>query len=351
MKKNISKCSGAVKKRDLDAILISDPINITYLTGFRLASGYLLVTGEEELFYFTSFLYEKEARLCKCWKVVANNDIFDRVKVYIKKLKLKKVGFEAKLLPFLEYKKIKGDLASLGIDFLETVDLVEDLRAIKNLHEISMIKKSIKISEEAFEFISEIYDDKMTEKDLSIEIDRFLRQKGDNSIAFDTIVASGKNSAHPHHLAVEMKMESKFVLIDLGSKYCGYCADLTRVFFWSKMPVLFSKIYDILKGARDVGIRKIRDGVMAKEVDSAAREFIARKGFSQYFGHGLGHGVGLAVHERPYLCARNEDVLKEGMVLTVEPAIYLPNKFGVRIEDMVLVKKNKAEVLSGNADW
>ncbi|UCD15615.1 MAG: aminopeptidase P family protein [Candidatus Omnitrophota bacterium] len=352
MKRNTLRCIREIKRRKLDSLLISSAANVTYLTGFREAEGYLLVTREGQMVYFTNFLYAKEAQQYPAWKVaVSNNNIFNMVKIYIKKLKLKKVGFEAKLLPFLEYEKIKDSLTPQGVDFIKTIDLIEDLRAVKNRSEISLIKESVKISEQAFEFIREIYDDTMTEKGLSIEIERFLRLKGDNRVAFAPIVAGGKNSALPHYQPAEVRLDKKFFLIDLGSKYCGYCADLTRVFFWGKMPILFRKIYDIVKGASCAAISKVKAGIPAKEVDKAARQFIDKKGYGRYFGHGLGHGIGLSVHERPYLTPRNEDVLGEGMVLTIEPAIYIYNKFGIRIEDMVLVKQGKAEVLSGHANW
>lgn len=312
----------------------------------------MLITQEGGLTYFTNFLHEKEAKEYPLWKVLVSNiNIFHMIKVYIKKLNLRQVGFEAKLLPFLEYKKIKENLSLEGINFLETIDLIESLRAVKSAREIVFIKKSVAISEEAFAFVREIYDHTMTEKSLSIEIERFLKLKGDNSTAFAPIIAGGRNSAYPHHQAAEVSLSPKNILIDLGSKYCGYCADLTRVYFWGKMPVLYKKIYDIVKAAGFAAIEKIREGRTSQEVDKAGRSIIEKKGYAKFFGHGLGHGVGLCVHEQPYLGPRSNDVLKEGMVLTIEPAVYIPGKWGIRIENMVLVKKDNAEVLSGNADW
>jgi len=188
----------------------------------------------------------------------------------------------------------------------------------------------------------------MSEKDLRIEIERFLRLKGDIDLAFPTIVASGKNTAFPHHQSSNKKLSNEILLIDLGSKYYGYCADLTRLFFWGKIPILLRKIYDTVRKAQEIGIKKIKDGVKASAVDKAAREIIDKKGWSKYFGHGLGHGVGLCVHEPPMIGPNCNRILKEGMVVTIEPAIYLSNKFGVRLEDMVLVRKKKGEILSGN---
>jgi Xaa-Pro aminopeptidase len=191
----------------------------------------------------------------------------------------------------------------------------------------------------------------MTEKDLSIETEKFLKLQADNRLAFPPVVATGQNTALPHHIPTETKLNKNFFLIDLGSMHCGYCADLTRVFFWGKISSLFKKIYDAVRLSHDSAIDKIKAGVKANEVDKAAREIIEKKGWGKYFGHGLGHGIGLAVHELPYLNRKNEEILKEGMVVTVEPAIYIKGKFGVRIENMVLVKETKGEILSGNIHW
>jgi len=221
---------------------------------------------------------------------------------------------------------------------------------IKDREELSLIKKSGQISQEAFSFIREAFDPGMTEKDLSVEIEKFLRLKADNDLAFSPIVASGKNSVFCHHPAQDTVIGAKNLLIDLGSRYYGYCADLTRVFFWGKMPFLFKKILGIVKKAQELGIKKIKDGARACEVDKAARDFIDKKGYGKYFGHGLGHGLGLNVHELPVVGPKSNETLKQGMVITVEPAIYLTNKFGIRIEDMVLVKKNKGEILNGNGN-
>jgi Xaa-Pro aminopeptidase len=350
MKERINRCIKKIKSIELDSILISNPVNISYLTGFREAEGMLLLTISGEMVYFTNFLYKEEAKRINLWKVFSSNgnNIFELIKKAIKKLRLKKVGFEAKHLPYLEYKKIREELSEENIDFIQTIDIIERIRSIKSKKELSLIKKSIGIAKQTFEFIKDICDKNMTEKDLSIEIEKFLKLKGDNTIAFPPIVASGKNSAYPHYISGEERLNSIFYLIDLGSRYCGYCADLTRVFFWSKMPPLLTKIYNIIKKAQEVAIRKIKEGVKIKEVDRVAREFIEKKGFGKYFGHGLGHGIGLSVHEFPFINPKNDQILKEGMVITVEPAIYIPGKFGIRLEDMVLVKKERGEVLSGD---
>ena len=350
MNSRIKKCVSLIRSQKLDAFLLSNPINITYLSGFRDATGYLLVTSQEELIYFTNFIYEYEAKALDIWKVIpSKGNIFKSIADIIKKLNLRNIAFEAKNIGFLEYEKMKQGLSDSHVNLSQTINFIEKLRAIKSNEEIQFIKKATAITGQALDFAEQIYDRGMTEKTLSIEIERFLRIKGSSAIAFPTIVAYGKNSAIPHHEPKCVKnVKNGFVLVDLGAKYCEYCADLTRVFTWGKIPILFKKVYDIVRQAQDLSIKKIKDGAKARDVDKTAREFIERKGYSKYFGHGLGHGVGLQVHESPYLNPQSNDILKEGMVITIEPAIYLQGKFGIRIEDMVLVRKNKGEILSGN---
>jgi len=351
VKTRISNCTKKLKKLNLDAILITDPVNITYLTKFSAVDGYLLLVRDGRLIYFTNFLHKEAAKKIDSWELVISNNkhnIFTVIAEKIKKLNLSILGFEAKKLPFLEHETIKGYLSSAAIDFIKTMDLVEEVRMIKDKQEITCIKKSIKISEETFEFAKEIFDPVMSEKDLSIEIERFLRLRGDREVAFPSIVASGKNTVFPHHESSDKKLDNEGFLIDLGSKYCGYCADLTRVFFWGKMPLLLRKMHDTVRKAQSESIKKIRDGILASEVDAVARKIIDKKGWGKYFGHGLGHGVGLCVHEPPIIGPNCNQVLKEGMVVTIEPAIYFRDKFGVRLEEMVLVKNEKGKVLSGN---
>lgn len=362
MKPRIQSCTKKLKELKLDSLLISDPININYLTGFSADNGYLLLTRDEGLIYFTNFLYRDIAKKNTClkkpfsnktlnWEVVISSrqdNIFNLIAKKLKTLNLKKVGFEAKHLSFLEHKALDEHLLSLSINFISTNNLIEELRVIKDSRELTCIQKSIQTSKDAFELVKEISNQAMSEKDLSIEIERFLRYKGDNELSFPSIVASGKNTAFPHHKPGNEKLITNYTLIDLGSKYYGYCADLTRMFFWGKMPPLLRKIYDIIKKAQNLSIEKIKDGVKASEIDRIAREFIDKKGWGKYFGHGLGHGIGLSVHELPLLNPVCDRILKEGMVITIEPAIYLQGKFGVRLEEMILVKSKKSEVLSGD---
>lgn len=354
MKARVKKCSQLMRNCGCDSLLVSDPLNIAYLTGSQEAKGYLLISTQGKPTFFTNFIYQAAAKKLKDCDIIVVKQAESTFKLVAKtaaRLKAKRFGFEAQNLSAKQYQSLKTLLADKRVDCLTTDGLIESLRAVKEPGELKLIKKSIQISEEAFQFVREIFDGSMSEKGLKIELERFLRLKGDDDIAFSSIVASGKNTAFPHHYSNETIIGNKFFLIDLGSKHYGYCADLTRVFFCGKMPLLFRRIYDTVRKSQAQAIAKIKAGVRVCDVDKAARKIIDKKGWGKYFGHSLGHGVGMAVHELPRINPKNTAVLKEGMVITVEPGIYLTNRFGIRLEDMVLVKKNKSEVLSGHGDW
>ncbi|OPX29380.1 MAG: hypothetical protein B1H08_03920 [Candidatus Omnitrophica bacterium 4484_171] len=338
-----------IEKEGLDALLLSNPVNISYLTGFRPAEGYLLINSKR-LVYFTNFIYAQEARKLRMWKVnISRSNIFANIVKETIALHIKNIGFEEKNISYLEYKKIKEMFLKEHIKFLPSYGIIEKMRSVKKKDEIALIKKAVDITSSGIEFIKEIMNPNMTEKYLQTETERFLKLKGDDTLAFPPVVAFGKNTSIVHHIPSQKKLSNnKIILIDLGARYYGYCADLTRTVFLDKMPLSIKRIYGIVQRSAELAIKKIREGVKINEVDKAARDFIDKKGFGKYFGHGLGHGVGMSVHEEPYLNPFNSNILKKGMVVTIEPAIYLPSKFGIRIENMILVKTNRAEVLSGD---
>lgn len=351
MKKRIDQCLQSIKRLGLDGLVVSSPVNIRYLSGSCAVEGYFLLT-DQALVFITNFIYEQEARKVSFWKVkVAPDNIFKETARQAKKLGISCLGFEAKNLTWLEQETLKNELASHHICLEKTTDLIEDLRAVKSGPELKAIKKATAITEEALSFARQLIDEQRSEQQLVLEIEKFMKIKGDPETAFPTIVAYGPQASVPHHRPTRDILGRKnLVLIDLGAKYQGYCADLTRVFFLGKMPAYLKKIYDCVRKAQDEALKKIKEGIQAGEVDRAARTVIEKAGYGKFFGHGLGHGVGLLVHEKPYLQSRNEQVLRENMVITVEPAIYLPGKGGVRLEHMVLVKKNKGEIIDANCD-
>lgn len=339
-----------LKQRGLDALLVSLPANISYLTESLSRDSYLLVSEKENI-YFTDSRYVEEAKgflkdnaqLKEC-----NGSVFKHIASAVIDLGLKKLGIEERYLPFAEFTKIK-EYAKRGFDLIPTHNIIEDRRQVKDVGEIVKIRKATQITALALEHIQKFLVPGIKEIEIVAEVERFIRYHGASASAFSIIVASGHNSSQPHHLSGTRKLQNhEPVLIDLGVDYQGYKSDLTRVFFLGKIKVLLRKVYDIVLKAQEKAIKRIRPGAEMAEIDRVAREYIASKGYAKHFTHNLGHGFGLQVHEDPRISRNEASSLKPGMTFTVEPGIYLPNKFGIRIEDMILVKRKGCEVFSGS---
>jgi Xaa-Pro aminopeptidase len=229
--------------------------------------------------------------------------------------------------------------------------LVESFRQIKSKNELSKIKKAIEITKLAFQYAKTIIRVGVRENELACLLESFIKERGADSFSFDIIVASGQNTSYPHYKTSKKRLKKgEVLLIDMGVNYLGYKSDLTRIFFLDKITPVIRRIYNIVLMAQERAIKNIKPGVPISEIDRTARQFITRQGFGRYFGHSLGHGIGLEVHEDPHISFKNNNLLTENMIFTVEPAIYLPGRLGIRIEDMVLVTPNGAEILSGDID-
>ena len=350
MEFRVNKIHTCLKVHGIDGLFLSCASNISYLTDYCSRDSYLLITKKENIF-FTDFRYLEEVekrlggRLCV---QRLKGDIFEAVKECVLRLNIRALGFEASYLAFSSYQKLKETLPR-AITLKPTCGIVEKLRRVKDASELRKIRRATRIAQAAILFAQEKIRPGKREIEVVAELEHFIRYNGARSSAFEIIVAAGPNSCFPHHLSSLRKLrKGEPVLVDLGVNYEGYKSDLTRVFFLGKINSLAKKIYQIVRQAQTTAICRIRTGIMAKEVDAQARNFISEKGFGEYFGHSLGHGIGLDVHEAPRLSAKEDSVLRAGEVFTVEPAIYLPGKFGIRIEDMVLVTKKGVEVLSGS---
>jgi Xaa-Pro aminopeptidase len=226
--------------------------------------------------------------------------------------------------------------------------LVESLREVKEAKELAQIRKALRIHKQAHQFLKSVIRPKISEKDVLLKLTNFVLSKG-VGFSFDPIVASGPNSCYPHAKVTNRKIcSNEPVLIDMGIDVGGYKSDLTRMFFLGKISNLVRHVNDHVNEAQKRAIRKIQAGVSIAKVDFEARNYLESHKLAKYFGHALGHGVGLEIHEDPRLAQNNSAVLREGAVITVEPAVYMPNKFGIRIEDMVLVTKKGCQILSDN---
>ncbi|MDD5348218.1 MAG: Xaa-Pro peptidase family protein [Candidatus Omnitrophica bacterium] len=351
MNEKIRKICTAAKKQHIDVLLITSSANISYLTGYPSRDSWLLVSADK-CFYLTDSRYGEEAKQCLKGICVEQVDckLFARLGDICRKLNAGCVGFEERFLSYAEYTHIRKALPeSAGL--VPTVGLVEELRRIKTAAEILAIRQATAIAVKAFRFACSIARPGLREVELAGEMERFIRFHGAACASFPIIVASGPNSSYPHHLTSERKLkEREPVLIDLGVEYKGYKSDLTRVILLGKIKPSIRRIYDIVLEAQARAIAAVRPHAAAGDIDRAARDYIAQKGFGGCFGHGTGHGIGLEVHEEPRIGTKQTVKLQPGMVFTVEPAIYLPGQFGIRLEDMVLVTEKGRKVLSGALD-
>jgi Xaa-Pro aminopeptidase len=352
MDPHIKKILARLTKGNLDGLIVFSPANISYLSGITSRDAYLLISNRQNI-YFTDSRYLEEVKKYLDRKFIKKNigDSFAKaLATSVRNLGLKRLGLEARHVSYASYQKLKQALGT-KIDLVPTEYFVEQLRQIKEEEELAKIRKAVKITIQALNYAQRLIKPGVKEIEVAAELERFIRCHGARSSAFELIIASGSNSSFPHHQTCQRKIKNNEpVLIDIGVDYLGYKSDLTRIFFLGKINFSVRRIYDIVVEAQSRALKSIKPGVLIDEIDASARRYISEKGFGDCFTHNLGHGVGLEVHEAPRISPKEKNRLEAGMVFTLEPAIYLPNKFGMRIEDMVLVTEKKAELISGILD-
>ncbi|MFC1940500.1 M24 family metallopeptidase [Chloroflexota bacterium] len=337
-------------EKEIDGILILQPENRYYLSGFDGSAGYLLITPQDTILA-TDFRYTEQAKAqapdYQVFKITTSTpDWFHRLTA---ELNLSRLGFEAEHITFAMYRQLSDILnkAQSRLKLVPVDGLVESLRAIKEPEEIELISKAVETADRAFEYIEGIVRAGMTERELAWETEKFMRENGSQSVPFDVIVASGPNSALPHARPSQRQIGSgEPVVIDIGARFGGYASDLTRTICLGVPDDTFKKVYDAVLGAQLAAVAIIKEGMSGNEADSLTRTVIEQAGYGEAFGHGLGHGVGLAPHEQPRLGPNSTDIISSGMVFTVEPGIYLSGWGGVRIEDLVVMEDDKVRVLS-----
>jgi Xaa-Pro aminopeptidase len=261
-------------------------------------------------------------------------------------LKLRNIGFESTSLIFSFHQFLLERLTD-EVKLIPLEDELKNLRAVKDAQELALIRTAIDISSNAFLHILKMLKEGVQEREVALEMEFFMKQNGADILSFDIIIASGSRSALPHGKASHKSIEKgDFILIDFGSGFQGYHSDQTRTVICGKPTSQQQKIYQIVKEAQNKAIERVRPDIPLHEVDAAARDHIREQGYKEYFGHGTGHGIGLAVHEDPFVNSENKGLAHEGMLFTIEPGIYLPGWGGVRIEDMIRVTSHGAEVLT-----
>lgn len=345
----LRKLRESIAEKGLDALLISQPENLRYLSGFT-GSGWLLVSGRSAVLVL-DFLYVEQAKgESPDFEIMQiKQDLHEWLPGVVCDFAWRKLGFEANLVSYDSYCRLGQALGTkqVNLELVPTTGMVEHLRSTKEPEELILIRKAVELADAAFEQSRALIRPGITEKELAWEIEKNLRQRGSEGLPFDVIVASGPNSALPHARPTDKAICSgEPIIIDMGAKVGGYCSDLSRTLFLSGPDRTFREIYDIVLRAQVTAIKETRSEMSAVEADQLARRVIEQAGYGHAFGHGLGHGVGLAVHEYPRLGLNSADSLADGMIVTAEPGIYLPGQGGVRIEDMVVLENGKASVLT-----
>ena len=320
----------------VDGLLISKPENWRYVSGFTGDSGVLLITAEHS-FLFTDSRYTEQARSeAPDFTVVKTVIEEDVVKNTVNELGLKRIGFEKDYVTYAMWERLRDRFEKQ--ELVGISGWVEELRMIKTSEEVEYISRAQKIAENAFERLLPLIKVGTSEIDLALELEFTMRKMGSEGVAFPFIVVSGPRSSLPHGQPSTRKLEpGDFVTFDFGARFQGYCSDMTRTIVIGPLDEKHKEIYEVVLAAQLTALDVIGPGVIGKEVDLAGRKVIEEAGYGEYFGHGIGHGVGLNVHEKPSVGRTSEDILEPGMVITVEPGIYIEGFGGVRIEAMVVV--------------
>jgi Xaa-Pro aminopeptidase len=346
----IEKIKNKIAESSIDCLVISDINNIRYLSGFTGSEGWMIVSSNRA-YLAVDFRYKEQVKteVSNCEIIDLTGDLNNWLIPLIQVIKPVNIGFESDNLSFTIYNRLKNLLVkdNKNINILPTTRLVEDIRMDKEPEEIECIIKAVDLTDRVLEYAESIMSIGLTEKQLSWELEKYLRENGSETIPFEIIVASGANSALPHARSTDSKIILNApLLIDIGARINGYCSDMSRTFCPGKADGTFKKVYDIVLAAQMTGISIIESGMNGQEADSIARAVIVESGYAEYFGHGLGHGLGLIVHELPRLGQNSKDILKDNMVFTIEPGIYIPGWGGVRIEDTVIMEKGRIRSLS-----
>ncbi|WP_332697950.1 M24 family metallopeptidase [Halalkalibacter lacteus] len=337
--KRIEALRTEFREHGIDGLLLTSSYNRQYMTQFTGTAGVAIIS-EQKAIFITDFRYMEQAReQAKGYEIVQHTGpIFEEVAKQVEKLGLKRLGFEQSHITYEAHQVYASNMEH--VQLIPVAGLVEGIRMIKDQDEIQLIQDAANIADAAFEHITTFIRPGITELEVSNELEFFMRKQGATSSSFDIIVASGYRSALPHGVASEKVIEKgELVTLDFGAYYKGYCSDITRTVAVGNVSDELKAIYHTVLKAQLRGMDGIKPGMTGKEADALTRDYITEKGYGDYFGHSTGHGLGMEVHEGPSLSMKSKTVLEPGMVVTVEPGIYIAGVGGTRIEDDTLLTK------------
>lgn len=344
---NIPKIQKEINTQGLSALLLSDGHDRLYASGFDASDGKVLILPDKAYFITDSrYIEAAKAAVCDAEVIMSShgNRETDILRRLLRENGVGQVGVQEECLSYSEYLRLEK---ALEAKFVPAQKITATLRQIKERWEVDNIVAAQRIAEKALAEVLGLIKPGLTEKEVAAELEYRMAKNGAQGLAFETICVSGPNSSRPHGVPGDRRLQNgDFVTIDFGCKFGGYCSDMTRTVALGCVTDEMKKVYDTVLSAQLSGIAAFKGGVIGKQVDLSARKVIEDAGYGEYFGHGFGHSVGLYIHESPNASFREERPLPAGAVVTAEPGIYLPGKFGVRIEDMVLVTENGCEVLT-----
>ncbi|MDD1766667.1 MAG: Xaa-Pro peptidase family protein [Candidatus Methanomethyliaceae archaeon] len=335
-----------IERNRLNGVLVVNPENIYYLTGSPFVVGgvgkllYLGKDGSASLIV-TDLDYEEASKMAVGIDLV-KTDFGERPTERLKKIAGKKLGYEDGFLSVSTYETLKKKYALTPLK-----GKIEKMRAVKDSDEVARIEKSQMVTERALEDASKSFKEGLSEQEIASEIEYYMRKGGAEAYAFENLVASGPRAVYPHGMPTTRRVGGgEGVVLDLGVKVKGYCSDMTRTVFFGRPKKDMVQMYEAVLESQMAALREAKPGMKGKELDGVARNVLNKAGYGRYFGHGLGHGVGIAVHEEPSVNTRGEEALVAGNVITVEPGVYIPKLGGVRIEDMIVITKGGSRKLT-----
>ena len=335
----VEKLQAKLKEQNLDALMVTNPFNLRYVSHFTGTAG-LAVLTQEKAFFITDFRYTEQANeQAKGFEIIRNiGSIYEEVAKLVKSENIERLGFEQDGISYATFTNLEK---MIECELVPVSGFIESLREIKDQEEIDVIQQAIKITEAAYQYILKEVKPGMTELEVANKLDFFMREQGASSVSFDTIVASGVRSALPHGVASDKVIEhGDMITIDFGCYYNGYVSDMTRTFALGDPGEKLKEVYEIVREAHARVNSAVKAGMTGAEVDAIARDYITEKGYGEAFGHSTGHGIGLEVHEGPSISFKNDKKLVPGNAITNEPGIYLPGIGGVRIEDDLLITED-----------